>query len=456
MCPFAIPEGGPDKLVGLDFECDCGKRHRILVRHVTVKPGAVRDILPTLRRIGLSGRFALIFDKNIRPIAERCLYPVLDRPGVYYDTVCFEKDDEVKAGVESADELAGSIPEHDDFLVVMGSGTMNDLTKYAATKLGKPYVVVPTAPSMNGYTSNISALSENGFKTTQDTEPVAAVIADVDILKEAPIEMIRAGLGDLVSKNVCNADWRLANLLKGTYFCDVPQRLIRVQEKYYFEHARELGARDPEAIRMLAEALISSGFSMSIVGESSPSSGSEHLISHYWEMQQEMSGRARNLHGAQVGVATLIASDLYERMLRLGPDCVDIARAKRGYRTAEDLRPVVREFYGAVAEPTFESTKKKIVPWEVKEKELVKLKVGWAEIWKDVSRFLRPRRELERVLADAGAPIRPRDLGISKQDTFNGIMYSRLMRNRYTILDLAAELGLLETWAKEVAEEFGG
>jgi glycerol-1-phosphate dehydrogenase [NAD(P)+] len=340
--------------------------------------------------------------------------------------------------------------------MVMGSGTMNDLGKWAATVLDIPYVVIATAPSMNGYTSSISALSEGAFKSTQDVRPAAAVIADVDIMKDAPIEMIRAGMGDLLSKNVCNADWRLSHRLKDTYFCELPHRLTRGQERYYFEHARELGRRDSEAVRMLTEAVMNSGFSMAIVGLASPSSGSEHLMSHYWEMQNEMAGRALSLHGAQVGVGTLIAAEIYERVLRMGPGGIDLERARRSYRSLEELKPVVSKHYGPLADRTFEHTARKVVPWPETERQLITLKEDWDDIWRDVGRFLRTRAELEHVMREAGCPTRASDLNISRDDTYNAIRYARLLRNRYTILDVADEAGWLEHWADDLADEFTG
>jgi len=454
----SIPEGGPDKLVGLDFECDCGRRHTVEVKHVSVGSGVLRLLPGTLRELGLTGRFSLVYDKNIRPLAQKHLFPVLDRPNLYYDAVCFEQTDEVKASVENSDALrqriADEVHGEPTFLMVMGSGTMNDLTKWAATVMGIPYVVIATAPSMNGYTSSISALSHAGFKTTQDITPAAAVIADVDILKDAPIEMIRAGMGDLLSKNVCNADWRLSHLLRKTYFCSVPHSMTRRQEDYYLEHAAELGSRDPKAVQMLTEAIMNSGFSMAIVGESSPSSGSEHLISHYWEMQDDMAGRPLNLHGAQVGVGTLIAAEIYDRVLKMTADDVDLDLARRHYKTTEELRADVDRYYGDVAEKTFEETEKKVRTWGEEQAMLEELKTNWDTIWQDVGGYLRSRSELEAALKASGAPIRPSELGFSRDDVRDAIRYSRLMRNRYTILDLTNSLGWLDRWLDELVEDF--
>ena len=51
-----------------------------------------------------------------------------------------------------------------DALIAVGSGTINDLCKYAAFQDGKPYAVFGTAPSMNGYTSVNAAITVGGPK----------------------------------------------------------------------------------------------------------------------------------------------------------------------------------------------------------------------------------------------------------------------------------------------------
>jgi glycerol-1-phosphate dehydrogenase [NAD(P)+] len=232
--------------------------------------------------------------------------------------------------------------------------------------------------------------------------------------------------------------------------------MTRSQESYYLAHAAEIGTRAPKAIQMLTEAIMNSGFSMAIVGESSPSSGSEHLIAHYWEMMDDLAGRPTQLHGARVGLGTLIAASLYERVLSKSPADVNLARARKNFKTEDDLRALVTQYYGAVADETFRETVKKCVPWATKEKELTTLRDRWSDIWADVKRYLRPRAELEGHLRAAGAPVRCADLGISRADALNAIRYARLLRNRYTILDLADDLGWLDGWAEELLDEFAG
>ncbi len=273
---------------GTSGPCECGRLHEIRTRLVVVRPGAVSDIPAALEKIGLSGKVVVTFEGNIRQIVETKVFPVLKEALVKFEPLCIDKPGEVQANLATAGELMERLPQGMKALMCVGSGTMNDLSKYSAAVRGLPYVSVATAASMNGYTSSISALTAGNFKTTQDTTPPVAVLADVDILKDAPAEMTRAGLGDLLSKWVCNADWKLSQLVRKTYFCDVPFELIREQEGYYMSHASELAQGDPDAVQALAEAIMISGFSMSIVGVSSPSSGSEHLISHTWEMREHI------------------------------------------------------------------------------------------------------------------------------------------------------------------------
>jgi glycerol-1-phosphate dehydrogenase [NAD(P)+] len=102
-----------------------------------------------------------------------------------------------------------------DGLVAVGSGTINDLCKYASACDGKPYVVFGTAPSMNGYTSVNASITVHSFKKTLPANGALGVFLDLEVLSHAPLRMIRSGLGDSVCRSTAQADWLLAHLLLG-------------------------------------------------------------------------------------------------------------------------------------------------------------------------------------------------------------------------------------------------
>ncbi len=162
------------------------------------------------------------------------------------------------------------------------------------------------------------------------------------MLAAAPLELTLAGLGDLVSKPFCGCDWWIASLLRGEAFCPQPQRILGEAFDSSLEVFPRLAGRDPEVVALLAKLLVVSGITMTIAGSSSPASGGEHLLSHYWDMINSRDGRPLGLHGAQVGVASVAMDALYARILD-----VDFSRARfvpdpgagRAWRATAAARP---------------------------------------------------------------------------------------------------------------------
>ena len=253
-------------------------------------------------------------------------------------------DGHIHASVALVDELDAAPSDAYDFYIAVGSGTVNDLTKALAHRRGRPYVVVATAASMNGYTSAIVALLENGLKTTRETTPPVAVFADPLVLVGAPRELTLAGLGDLVSKPYCGCDWKIASLVKGEYHCPMPDRLLSAPFERALDVFPKLADGDPAAVTLLFQLLLVSGLSMAVTGTSSPASGGEHLLSHYWDMTRLRDGLPTNLHGAQVGVGSMVIDELYSRILN-----VDFCTA--GFCPSPSLEAAERETMSVLGEP---------------------------------------------------------------------------------------------------------
>jgi glycerol-1-phosphate dehydrogenase [NAD(P)+] len=359
------------------------------------------------------------------------------------------KSGHLHASVELVDEILTAYPDEYDGLVAVGSGTVNDLTKAASQRRNRPYVAVATAASMNGYTSAIAALLHDGLKTTGPANPPVAVFADPHVLVDAPIELTLAGLGDLVSKPYCGCDWKIASLVRNEYYCEVPDRLLSVPFSQALEVFPWLANRDPDAITLLFRMLLVSGLSMAVTGTSSPASGAEHLLSHYWDMTRLRDSMPLNLHGAQVGVGSMVIDRLYRKISdwdfssgRFIPNPnLDVARSE------------IDENFGSLAPAVWPQ-------WEAKlaartERDLERLAQHESLIKGEIERTLSIGRKVRSALTAAGAPIEAAQLGISPNELGAAVRQGRKIRTRYTALDVAAEFGVLDAFADEVAAESG-
>ena len=318
---------------------------------------------------------------------------------------------------------------------------------------GKPYLICATAPSMNGYPSTNASLLEAGLKVTRPAQGPAAILADLAILRAAPPAMIRAGLGDLLSQQTALVDWRLANLVEGTFYCPAVAGLVAGPMQRASQAADALNRREDPAVAQLTEALILSGFTMVMAGQSSPASGAEHLISHYWEMDAVTRGRGEPLHGSQVGVTCILTAGLMDRIGKTavrdlpGPS----ANAPDSW---EDAEPSLAARHGALWKVIREEARAKHRGTADRAKRFASHQERWGEIWAVLRPLCPDPASLCEAMRRAGAPTTATELGLSVEDIHRSLLLAREIRNRYTILDLAAEVGLLDDWAKEIVRRF--
>lgn len=421
-------------------ECQCGREHKIDTREVVIDFDA-HQILPELRaKLGLKGRPLIIADENTYDVLGQKVAAVLSNPATQILNPADGK--KLHADIEHIEQLDAEVGPV-DICFGVGSGTINDIAKHFAHTRSIPYISLPTAPSMNGYTSSIAAITVNRLKRTLPSTGALAVVADLNTLCAAPMEMIRAGVGDSISKPVANADWKLAELIKGEHFCRVPFEIVTESESLLFGSANQIGQRDPEAIRNLTETLIYSGISMAAAGTSSPASGGEHLISHALDMRAETEGRTPALHGLQVGVTTLVTAELYQKIIGLSPEYIKQIAAEVRLPSKEEVIKQIRAYWGNMSTEIEQEYLKKHISPPQKRAELTKIARNWDYIVKQTTQFLRPQSELQQVLQISGGATRYDDLGISRDQLISATINARYIRSRYTILDLSADLGLL-------------
>ena len=442
--PAVIPTA-LSKLMGFKTTCGCGRIHASDVKWTAVRRGAVEALPDFVREVGGGLTILVVADKVTGDIAGKRVLNMLGRDGHHPGLLILP---EGAGGRPHADEanllLVQTAVKGADLAVAVGSGTVNDLTKLASFQQGIPYMTVATAPSMNGYTSGIAAIMLRGVKRTVDCHQPVAVVADLDILCEAPLPLIAAGLGDLESKPTATADFRLAGILRGDYYCPAPETVVLTAEARAKETAPGLKAREPASIAALTEALILSGISMKLAGSSSPASGGEHLISHFWDMTAEVEGRVEGWHGAQVGVATIVTAALYEVLSELSPEQMSVDAVVRSRPKFDDRLPDIHRIHGVFAEEVVAEYRSKRLTDEALENELTTIKEGWEALWRNLFQVLRPAATVRDVLAAAGAPTDVRDIGLSSTHLDTACRHARFIRGRFTVLDFASDLGVFD------------
>ncbi len=226
---------------------------------------------------------------------------------------CFE-DRRLLPEIANLGELLNEAKGY-DYILGIGSGTLNDICKYASFTCKVPYGIYATAPSMDGYVSSVSALYDNGKKVTLPTTIPSDVLIDIEVLKNAPLDMIVAGAGDMIGKYTSLLDWKFAHLLNGEKY---DAQIVARMEKAValcMSQARELLKRSESAVSALIEGLILSGIEMQNAGNSRPASGCEHHVSHYLEMAAERRNTHFAPHGVQVALGSLVGNALYRYAL---------------------------------------------------------------------------------------------------------------------------------------------
>ena len=337
--------------------------------------------------------------------------------------------------------------------IALGSGTINDVVKMGCYNQDQQMAVVGTAPSMNGYTSAIAAVLSDGVKTTNPCQAPVVVVADLDVMAEAPHRMICSGLGDLMSKPVSNSDWRLSARLNGTPHSAEAMEIIETGADLLEGVAPKLPERDREAMRGMVESLMLSGIAMSVAGSSSPASGGEHLISHFIDMPAFSRGKPHDLHGCQVGVGTLTTAYLYEKLRELDPADIDIDARVDALQDWSDYDELLHGRFGDLYDAVVKHAEPGYPDEAELRRRLTKLVGEWDIIMEETSVTLRTKQSLEDELASAECPIRFADLGVDRDRARRAIAHSKDIRNRYTILHLAWELGVLDEWAVEALAE---
>ena len=426
----------------------CGRVHGILTRMIEQAPDMALKIGGYLRELGLSGRCTVVMDTNTRKAAGEALLEGLAdfRPRA----VVFDRPD-LHADEPALGLLLAELSDKPDFLVSCGSGTLTDITRYTSYMTGIPFVAFATAPSVDGFASSSTPLLVRGFKKTYLGVAPMGIFYDPAVLAAAPRKMTAAGFGDVLAKVIALIDWRLAYVAEDEDYCPLIASLVERAVEDCLKLAADLAdqpdlAKKGAACACLMETLSMTGIAMQMMGTSRPASGGEHHISHLLEMRDIQQHRLGSLHGDKVGIGTLICLEMYRRLFGGGS-----LPKQRATLPADRWESEIRRVYGPLSSQALainESQPPQGEVWERQKEQLEKAmqQFGYAVV-RSFEVLLPAARD--KILA-IGGPVRPDQLGYTRQDAYDAIAYGKEVRPKFTILRLAERFG----WLYDLAEEF--
>jgi len=382
---------GINDMPKIQFECSCGRNHHFNMRALSVGKDVIKNIVQMAQPFK-DDKILVVFDNNTYKVAGEKVVELLKKDDFNVKELLFDCGTDILIPDE---KTLGRIVQEQDLdvglIIAVGSGVINDSVKFVTSRTKLPYIVVATAPSMDGYVSDGAPIISCGYKHSPLAHLAYGVIGDTDILGTAPFELIQAGFGDVVGKITAIADWDLAVKANGDYRCDTCVTLVQKALDNCFSTAAGIKKRDTKALQSLFEALTLTGVAMALLNISRPASGAEHMLSHYWEMDFIAKGLNPNHHGIQVGVATVVIARYFEELENL-------------------------------------------LPQGVKEK-------------------CPHHTKIEKLLKVVDAPVSPKEIGISRELFYQSLINGHTVRPRYSILQFACDNGLSEKIAEKITKE---
>lgn len=421
--------------------CPCGRNHTVAVDEVVIGSGVVNRLPEFVRKYGKKP--FVVADVNTYVAAGEKVCGILKAAGISYGSFVF-KDKALEPDEKAVGAAFMHYDPSCDVIVGVGSGVINDICKIVSNVSGKPYIIVGTAPSMDGYASATSSMSRDGVKISLNSRCADVIIGDTEILKTAPLHMLKSGLGDMLAKFVSIAEWRIAHLITGEYYCEEVAQLIRSAVKKCVSNAEGLLKREDAAIEAVFEGLVIGGVAMAYAGVSRPASGVEHYFSHVWDMRGLEFGTKVDLHGIQCAMATVKAVELYEKVVAITPDW-EKAHAYVESFDLEAWNGALRQFLGSSAETMIELEKKEgKYRKDTHEARFRLIEANWDAILEILKEELPNAEKLCKLMDAVGISRDLTTIGVSSEDAKITFRATKDIRDKYVLSRLAWDLGILD------------
>ena len=400
-------------------KCSCGVEHSCDIKDVIIESGAVNKVKDL---IGDYKKIVLVADSNTYPL---CGDNVKEQIGdKLSDIVLYKTEGLLVPNEDAVSKLNEKLNADADLIIGIGSGVLQDLCKYVSFEHSIPYFIVATAPSMDGYASKGAAMIMGGMKVTYNAHVPTAVIGDTDILKNAPIDMIKSGYGDILGKYSCLNDWKLAHVINNEYICEYVYDLTYDMLNKIKDLGELLLKRDDEAIKTLMEALIGVGIAMAYIGNSRPASGSEHHLSHFFEIVGILNNEPYFMHGTDVAYSAVYTEKIREKLLK-----IDVPVQKTEFNE-EKWEEKIREIYGKASDGVI-ALQKKAGWYKLNQIDIFKEK--WAEI-KKVLRDAPSSCDMIKYLDSIGLDISEFEKMYGEKKIQDALFFAKDIKDRYSVL----------------------
>lgn len=444
------------QLVFSNLLCDCGMKHAEPDLDVYIGSGIIPRVATYLGKRDLGKNVLLVTDNVVYPIAGKQVQQVLTDAGYQVELCLLEREGELIPDETALGEILLTMTNETEFLLAVGSGSLTDLTRYVAHVAGKPFAVVGTAPSMDGYTSVVAPLTFGNLKLNKPATYPKVLVCDLEIMAKAPYKMLLAGFGDVMGKYIAKADWILGSIVNQEPICPTCIELITRAVDGCIRNIDGIKQQTVEGVKGLIEGLILAGVTILIIGNTRPVASNEHGMAHYWEMMKLLAGEEPASHGLAVGVGTIYALKFYESFFQQDFTKQSLDKAKASSLSKEEREAIILEKYGAkIGRAIIKGNPDDFISWEEQQRRFQAI-VNNHELIKERLAFLPSADQMIEIYQKFGAPWKVQDLDISQELLYDGLAYAKDYRSRYTVFKSANELGILEELVQQTMDFFKG
>ena len=446
---YQLSYDADSRLIISGISCDCASTHNEPTQDIYVGSGIISNLPRYIEKRGLGKHCVLVADNITWNVAGEKVHNLLVSAGFTVVNCIIRRDTPMEPDERAVGEVLLSMQPDTEFLVSVGSGSITDVTRVNAKRANLPMVCVGTAASMDGYTSSICPLTLRGVKIHRAGKCPEIILCDLEILKTAPMEMVASGVGDVLGKYIAKADWMIGNIINDEIYCPVCGQIVTDAVNKLVENMDEIRQRSETGMRILIEALLLSGMTIMVIGHTRAVASVEHNVAHYWEMMQLLRGKHPPMHGASVGVATLLVWPIFQRFAGEDLSKLDLHKIKENRISRKDREAWLRFAYGEeAANAIMAENEGDFLSWEEQKRRIERAQTRFSEI-KACIEGMPPFEKIYDAMVRLGAPLTPEECGIDKKLLHLSMHCAKDYRTRYSLFKTLDECGLLEQYLQD-------